>query len=266
MADTMATVYRSDPNFPMTHDPLPATTSTMDCASFEERLMAYLEHELEAGPQATMERHRASCGRCDALVRDVTELSRRASSLPPIAPSRDLWPEINARLETPIVPLHRASPPALPLDASEPAAGRVSTARAPRMISLRIFALAATVLIAVTSVMTWQVARSGTDRSVANTTARADEGSSDVPAALVANAGIVYEQEISALRTIVDERFAELDSATVAELRRNLEIIDRAILDSREALERDPASRVLSTTLDRALESKLALMRRVALL
>jgi hypothetical protein len=262
----MATVYRSDPNFPMTHDPNPEITSDIDCASFEERLMAYLECELEAGPQAAMEHHRASCGRCDALVRDLAELSRQASSMPPIAPSRDLWPEINARLETPIVPLHRASQPSTPVHASEASVGRVSTGRAPRMISLRIFALAATVLIAVTSVMTWQVARNGADQPAVSTTASAERGASDVPAALVANAGIVYEQEISALRTIVDERFTELDSATVAELRRNLEIIDRAILDSREALERDPASRVLSTTLDRALESKLALMRRVALL
>lgn len=230
--------------------------------------MAYLERELDTETQAAMEQHRATCARCDALVRDLADLSMQASRLPSIAPSRDLWPEINARLETPIVPLHGMSQSALPVHSSEQAVGRVPAARTPRMISLRVFALAATVLIAVTSVMTWRVARDGSrvDVPVAERAPGVGGGSSDVPTVLVANAGIVYEQEIAALRTIVDERFTELDSATVAVLRRNLEIIDRAILDSREALERDPASRVLSTTLDRALESKLALMRRVALL
>jgi hypothetical protein len=84
----------------------------------------------------------------------------------------------------------------------------------------------------------------------------------------VANADVdvVYEREIAALRVIVNERFAELDSATVAVLRSNLAIIDKAIADSRAALEKDPGSRALSSSLDRALESKLALMRRVSLL
>jgi hypothetical protein len=75
-----------------------------------------------------------------------------------------------------------------------------------------------------------------------------------------------YEREISALRRIVDERFTELDPATVTELRRNLDIIDRAIGDSRAALARDPRSGVVSAQLDRALQAKLDLLRRVALL
>jgi hypothetical protein len=242
--------------------------ATTDCATFEERLMAYLERELDSGTHAAMERHRASCARCAALVRDLAELSVQASTLPSFAPSRDLWPEINARLQTPIVPLHGATHPAAALRSTGASLADAPAVRARRMISVRTFALAATVLIAVTSVMTWRVARNGgrTDVPVVSSTPGIDSRSSDRATTLAANAGIVYEQEIAALRTIVDERFTELDSATVSVLRRNLEIIDRAILDSREALERDPASRVLSTTLDRALESKLALMRRVALL
>jgi uncharacterized protein involved in exopolysaccharide biosynthesis len=76
----------------------------------------------------------------------------------------------------------------------------------------------------------------------------------------------IYEKEIAALRRIVDQRFTELDSGTVAALRQNLQTIDQAIEDSRRALKRDPRSGLLSTELDRTLEAKLALMRRVALL
>ena len=57
-----------------------------------------------------------------------------------------------------------------------------------------------------------------------------------------------------------------LSTMEVAVLRSNLAIIDKAIADSRAALEKDPGSRALSSSLDRALESKLALMRRVSLL
>ncbi len=76
----------------------------------------------------------------------------------------------------------------------------------------------------------------------------------------------IYEREIASLRRIVNERFTELDTATVSALQQNLRTIDKAIEDSRRALERDPRSRLLSTELDRTLQAKLALMRRVALL
>ena len=117
--------------------------------------------------------------------------------------------------------------------------------------------------------MTWRIARGRPDSTAPVVAAdpRTPDTTNGVPVLLpVANAGEVYEQEITALRLIVDQRFGELDSATVAVLRRNLAIIDQAIADSRKALAKDPNSRVLSTTLDRALETKLALMRRVALL
>ena len=93
---------------------------------------------------------------------------------------------------------------------------------------------------------------------------------SSIPVTLIASSqadvDAIYEREIASLRRVVNERFADLDSTTVYALRRNLAIIDAAIEDSRKASERDPRSRLLSSQLDRALENKLALMRRVALL
>ncbi len=219
--------------------------------------MGYLERELDVATHALMEEHRRACARCDGLVRDIEALTVQASALPSLTPARDLWPEIEARLETPVVPLLR--PPANTTNE------RAATVMAPtrRVVSLRMFAVAATMLIAVTSTVTWQMARTRATTADSLATVASVANSNIVP---VVNAGAVYEQEIAALRTIVNERFAELDSTTVEVLRRNLAIIDQAIADSRQALEKDPASRVLSTSLDRALESKLALMRRVALL
>jgi hypothetical protein len=139
-------------------------------------------------------------------------------------------------------------------------------------MSVQWMAIAATVLVTVTSAVTWRIARTPVDAAPAATPVVAtaepvvDSASDVITVTPVVNASDVYEHEIAALRTIVNQRFAELDSSTVATLKRNLEIIDKAILDSREALAKDPNSRVLSSSLDRALESKLDLMRRLALL
>lgn len=90
------------------------------------------------------------------------------------------------------------------------------------------------------------------------------------PMRYASNAGTIseraYQREITAMRRIVDDRLGDLDSATVVEIERNLRIIDKAIDDSRRALANDPRSGFLSTQLDRALESKLGVLRRIALL
>ncbi len=221
--------------------------------------MAYLERELADADRHWMEQHRAGCTHCDTMVRDVDALVADAAALPALSPSRDLWSGIAERLEAPVVPLPTRTAAAMP-----------HTMRAPstrRGVSVRWFAVAATVLVTVSSAVTWRIARSSADAaSIVAANDRAMDSAANAAFVPVVNASDVYEQEIAALRTIVNERFTELDSATVVVLQRNLAIIDKAIADSRKALTTDPNSRVLSSTLDRALETKLALMRRLALL
>ena len=241
-------------------DDISLTTTDAECLRFEERLMAYLERELSDADRDWMERHRADCVRCDTLVGDVDALVAQASALPPISPSRDLWSGIAERLDAPVVPLYSRTPAA-----SQPAAASQSSRRS---VSIRWFAIAATVLVTVSSAVTWRIARGRVEAAaIVAANERAMDSAANAAALIpVANASDVYEQEITALRTIVNERFGELDSATVTVLQRNLAIIDKAIADSRAALAKHPNSRVLSSSLDRALESKLALMRRLALL
>jgi hypothetical protein len=81
-----------------------------------------------------------------------------------------------------------------------------------------------------------------------------------------AAASAVYDREVAMLRGVLEERRSALDPATIAILENNLTVIDRAILESREALRRDPASSLLSRQLDLALEKKLRLLRTAALL
>ncbi|MFL5575979.1 MAG: zf-HC2 domain-containing protein [Gemmatimonadaceae bacterium] len=75
-----------------------------------------------------------------------------------------------------------------------------------------------------------------------------------------------YEREITSLRRILRERRADLDSSTAVVLEQNLKVIDRAIAQSRAALERDPRSRFLNQQLNSALDKKVELLRTAALL
>lgn len=278
-------------------DIVPPTGVSADCTRFEAQCGGYLERDLDQAEQAWMTAHQSECADCAALMRELEAIVAESQALPGISPARDLWSGIEARLDTAVIPISAAA----------------TRSRVARTVSVRTFAIAATLLVAVTSGITWRLAARGgapvasptnvpsavaanSDRvndqglpgasveivaaspsTTTSTTSSAPTRVSGSTTRLVsrnaarddrddADADAVYEREISALRRIVDDRFVELDTATVRELRRNLDIIDRAIGDSRKALARDPRSALLATQLDRALETKLALLRRVALL
>jgi len=76
----------------------------------------------------------------------------------------------------------------------------------------------------------------------------------------------VYGKEIEMLERIVSQRETQLDSSTVAIIRKNLRIIDGAIEQSRAALVRDPASQLLGEQLTHALDKKVELLRTAAML
>jgi hypothetical protein len=79
-------------------------------------------------------------------------------------------------------------------------------------------------------------------------------------------AEVVYDQEITRLRTILDQRRTSLDTTTINTVERSLLAIDRAIEDARQALAADASSLFLTEQLNRALEKKVGVLRRVALL
>lgn len=262
--------------------------SIADCDQFNDALADYLERELPDSARAAMESHALSCGDCGALLADLRALRVDAANLPELAPSRDLWAGIAARIETPVVEIG--------------ARGGERAAR--RQRGAAWMGLAAAALVGVTATTTYVLTKRATtaaapaavvatavpqpaatlgspvqpDTAAAPVASEAGRRTATAPSAggapspavtqLVSNAKpsaeATYSTEIVRLRRIVNGRRAELDSSTVAVLERNLKIIDDAIAQCRQALQKDPASAYLNESLNDALDNKVRLLRAAA--
>ena len=265
---------------------------TLTCEQFADTLADFLERDVPEATRAAMEGHALGCGECGPLLADLRRLRIDAANLPELAPGRDLWAGITARIETPVVDL-----------ASRTAAstGSPNRRRVPRGAWL---GLAAAGLVAVTATVTHRLTKqslttpmpgsvavgrpdtSHAQRSV-DTAVRVAQRPETValPATTPATAPgrpttqfasskaeskptaeQTYGAEIARLLVIYDKRQTELDTATVAVLRTNLRIIDDAIAQCRLALRKDPASRFLMQSLNDALDTKVQLLRTATML
>ena len=75
-----------------------------------------------------------------------------------------------------------------------------------------------------------------------------------------------YDTEIASLHMLLEARRSQLNPETVEVIEKNLQVIDEAIRQSREALAKDPNSRLLNSQLDRTLAQKTGLLRVAVLL
>ena len=76
----------------------------------------------------------------------------------------------------------------------------------------------------------------------------------------------VYDKEIGVLQRIVRRQKGGLDTSTVTVIEKNLGSLDSAIDQIRAALKKDPGSSLLDAQASRALEMKVELLRRAAML
>ena len=260
-------------------------TRLMTCEQLDERLADWLEREVDADTDAALTRHAAGCARCGALVNDLRSIRRAAAALPVLAPSRDLWPEIEARIEAPVITLpsraaRRTSRSTWWMGAA--AAGLVAvTAGVTYLVTKNAGTPDETTIAAVPqavrgtdtappALVTEPAATLASDSEPTNAEQRSAQPTGAVRAGRGANPAAAenseYARDVAQLRAIVTQRRTEFDSTTIAVLERNLELIDRAIAESRAALQRDPASEFLADQLARAMTKKVAILRTVALL
>ena len=234
-------------------------SNQMKCSEFEALLPDFLEEDgLDAATRDRADAHRLGCAACAALVADLRAIVRDAAALPTLSPAHDLWSGIATRIEARVVPIDGRH-------TNEFMAASPSATAPFRAPALRRLALAASVLMAVTSGVTYTLTRRA-DAPAASTVRNPAAVAGTVRAASRPSAEATFDREIATLRQIVDERRAELDPRTVGILDKNLQLIDSAIAESKAALAKDPASGFLAQQLTQAYDSKLQLLRGVATL
>ncbi len=251
--------------------------------SWTDKLSEYLDDELPPRERADVAAHLAACDTCRRTLDELTRIVEEARALTPRPPASDLWIGIAERLvssrpvnETPAAVLDEGHSQATPL-----------LPRMARRISFTLPQLAAASLLlaAVSGSLAWNLRTSDVSSRPATTTAspiadratapasgmdardRIDLQPERIPAATpVTFADAQYDAAVADLEKALDKGRGRLDKSTIAVVERNLQIIDRAIAQARQALESDPANSYLSSHLVETRRKKLDLLRSAAAL
>jgi hypothetical protein len=273
-------------------------TLSMTCEQFEDILPQLLDDDAMPAPPAAR-LHLEGCVECRALYEDLNGIRASGASLPAITPSRDLWSGIESRIRTPVVPMVegmavRRARRQISLRSAAIAAGVLALINAgvsykvmtrpapvpapepvimPAPVAMRTvvqhdpmmaFPLRAPVMPVSTprSGPTIVLATNGTGTDVEQ--ASDEQQQPQQQPRHREEAKVVYDREITRLRAIVDSGRSKLDPATAALLDRNLRIIDTAIDQCNQALQRDPSSSFLIETLNNVYQTKVKLLRLAA--
>ena len=238
-----------------------------------DQLSDYLDGELSADEQNAVETHLRGCTACGAVLNDLKRVVAQAGSIAARPPKTDLWAGIAGRIET-------SGSPARVVSFAPRAARRF-------VFTLPQLAAAAALLIAVSGGVAWEIAaRVGRPEGLRDDSAApAGDRSSTVVAQPFRDAGgdgtgaedfarvehvsmadAQYDAAVADLEKALKAGRGRLDASTIAIVEHNLQIIDQAINQAREALVGDPANSYLSSHLVEARRRKLDLLRRATAL
>lgn len=229
----------------------------MTCRDAERLLHDALDRTLTPAEASALAAHVETCGACRDLQADLALIHEAAGALDrPILPAGS-WQRLATRLES---------------EGLLAAAGNAaSTPRAPARTSWRShawIAIAATLLAGVGAAIVWRAQQTTTAPSIASQPAATPaNGNARDPRAVEAieielrMAAEHYEKAIAGLEAIANEDRSQLDPAVAAVVERNLVLIDKAIADSRTALQGQPGSLQAQESLFDAYRRKVALLQ-----
>ncbi len=207
----------------------------MRCEEVRGRLDEWVEGALGEREKEAVAAHLAGCDDCRAEARALEALLAAAADLPrEIRPPRELWAGIDARLSD------EPSPMVVPLAAR----------RGPRRAGLPAWAMvaAALALVVVTAAVTSVLTRDH-GGAVALNPGRGEEEARFLAASQELLSGLEAQ---------------DLSPETIAIVRRNLEVIDAAIVELQTALERDPGNGELTRMLLATYQRKIDLLEQAA--
>jgi Putative zinc-finger len=214
----------------------------MTCHELDARLDDWMDGSLPAAEVLEVEAHLASCPACRESERRLRQVLAHAAALPRSqSPARDLWPEIAERLARERKWSWAGTPLAL--------------------------AAAATVLVGIGALL-W-IQRAPTPARMVEipvaspqlVTATTDGQPLADP--VLAAAEREYELAANTLLEALQQRRPALRPETLEKIEGNLEVIDRALTEVRQALVKDPDNPELNRMLVATHRKKLDVLRRV---
>jgi anti-sigma factor RsiW len=238
-----------------------------------DKLSDFLDDELTPQERHAVESHLQGCEACAAVLDELKQVVSRARALEPRPSEADLWAGIAARIEME----ERAASSASILPMRTRAGWRVT-------LTLPQLAAASVLIAAISGGLVWSLrsraVSAPVDRSAEASRSSAPAQTASVPdhpaerdvlaerpdVLPVSLADAQYDAAVSDLERALKEGRGRLDPATVTIVEHNLQTIDEAIRQAREALAADPANSYLSGHLIEARRRKLDLLRRAAAL
>jgi hypothetical protein len=244
-----------------------------------ERVDEYLDGGLDRTAAEAFEAHLEACADCRDDLSALLDLRHQAQGLPAaIAPARDLWPEIVARMSaTPEGSAHSADAaragmafprsdaavdmasvtPSGPADVVDIRPGRFTVAPGRWWL-----AAAAVALVLVSSGTTAYLFRGDVVRQIAPLAVSGESAATaQIGLAAFEPAEEEYRYTVDMLEAELAARRSDLLPETIDAVESNLAIIDRAIAEARQALAADPTSADLPLLLSGIYRRKVELLQ-----
>jgi hypothetical protein len=214
----------------------------MNCERYSEWLSDAVDGMLEPARQAELDAHLRGCGECRELLSDLIEIRAAAATLERLTPSPAMWKAIAEKIDPAVaaVPLRQGAP----------------TNASPIWRASSWMQLAAAALVMMLGAAAWFGLSTRPVPGASEPIAELARATSELQLAEEH-----YLNAIAALEKLTVQKNTMLDPLVAAEIAASLTSIDRAIDDSRAALETDPGSFVAQTSLLEALRMKVALLQ-----
>ncbi len=215
----------------------------MTCHELDEHLDDFVDGALAGADAEAVASHLAGCEPCRERERELRQLLAHAAALPrSVAPPRDLWPGIAERIER----------------------GSAWSSFTPSWQPIALAAAAAVVLGI--AAWLWNGSSPTAVRTVAMPSASPSLRSvtaTGVADPVLAAAARNYDEAAAKLLEALQQRRAVLSPEDLARVEANLEVIDRALEEVRQALVKDPESPELNRMLVATHRKKVDVLRRV---
>ena len=213
----------------------------MSCQDYEALIGDYVDGDVDEAQRASLESHLSTCASCRAVVTDFSVIRAATLTLEAQVPPPDVWRKLSAAIEAEPKPFFGLGG-AYWWRALAPAAAMV-------------------VLVVALSWTAGRLSPVATERL-----ARVATGTGSEPVSIVAEYQLAEQNltnTIVGLERIAADDRSTLDMETADVLQANLTVLDGAIGESRDALQKEPENDVAQQSLFDALRQKIALLQDI---